>query len=281
MPPTPDLEPSMIEVAMFRGRHLHPDCVHTHRISKERLNFLWTQHLTLPMGSYPRSNYHCEGLTESPDNPKLYLATSVDKFEPDDFLSPDTFVQDLISDAAQSARHFCRLDTRYAQLVDCVFVHSTASDPGITATPVERARDLLLRLPDTPVELSPDFEVASGLVPPAPGDGYCQQSSLLPQWNNMVAASAFSTNVSLFALLLSQDSEKSIPSIRNLRRLSDTTAGLLKIAASIQRVEVDPIRARACYVVRAFLWSSWQRFTMLFLWCVQFPDVDSAWWLHA
>jgi hypothetical protein len=190
--------------------------------------------------------FHCEGLTATKENPRLYLATANIEFEPDDYVQPEDFVNDLVTDAQHGERHFCRLDARYTSLLHCVFVYSAGAEHDATAVS-KRAFSLLSRLPRVPVELPPDLDIATPLnLDLSAGYHHPNTSSL--DWSNMAVASSHATTIALFALIISQDSERSMPSLKNMRRLGDTTAGLLEIATSLQRAGTDVERAKACYV---------------------------------
>lgn len=196
------------------------------------------------------------------------MATTVDKFEPEDHITPDDYLKDLIAAASDTTSHFCKLDDLYSRLVDCVLVRSQEAadeDERLAAAAV----NLLSRLPDLPVEYS------------LPGIGPGRLAALsaayfsarLPmstpaEWSNLVVASTFNINIIRLALVMSQG-RKHVPSLRNLRRLGDTTADLLEAMTKMQREDTNAQHRDACFIVQACLWSSWQRFTMLFFWCVQ------------
>lgn len=250
----------------------HPQEEHSHEVTPERLAHIWKAH-RVAATTWPRSTFHCEGLIQSGTEKKLYLATPLTRFEPDEFITPETYLEDMISAAAYPFNHFCRLDELYSQLVQCLFVvgdEASNYDEGV----VDTAALLLSRLPSRPVELALDSETESQLLQPL-SQGYFEastQNSLAPTqrptktWNNLVVATNFSANVIRVALLFSQSTGSS-PSLRNLRRLADTTADLLEETLLLQRRLADNTERRdALFIVQAFLWSSWQRFTMLYFW---------------
>ena len=255
---------------MFPLKHFDED--HTHNVSPEILSRIWKKNQIPRSTWYPRSTFHCEGLVKSPDQRKLYMAKRVTEFEPDDFTLPRDYIEELISAASQPADHFCRLDELYCRLVHCAFVtpEDTCSEDGHV---ISAAADLLSRLPEDPIAFSLDIHADLRLASlPAGYFDFYPTVGLNPEderrkWHNLTVSSTFSTNILRLALLLSQGILHT-PFLRNLRRLGDTTAGLLEEAIEIGREAIDSVRKNACFVTQAFLWSSWQRFAMLYFWCV-------------
>ena len=86
-------------------------------------------------------------------------------------------------------------------------------------------------------------------------------------WESMQVSCQMSTNVVRMALLLAQG-RPNVPSWKNLRRLGNTTAELLEEVIELANAAINPSQREAWFVVQAFLWSSWQRVTMLFFWYV-------------
>jgi len=235
---------------MFLVRH--PEEEHNHEATPERLSRVWKAHRIAPSKWYPRSSFHCEGLIKAGTEKKLYLAKRVAEFEPGEFIAPTAYLEDMISAAADPSWHFGRLDDLYSQLVNCIFVvldEVTNYDQCV----VDAAASLLSRLPSRPVELASDPEVPVSQVLESLLLGYFEADTQNPSsptqhtaksWNDLVVASKFSANVVRVALLLGQ-STKNIPSLRNLRRLADTTADLLEETVQLQRLIVDTGRREA------------------------------------
>jgi len=252
----------------------HPEGKHDHEVTPERLASIWKAHRIDRSTLYPRSSYHCEGLVQTGIEKRLYLSRPLFEFEPDEFITPISYLEDMISAAGDPHRHFCRLDDIYSQLVDCIFV-ANDNVSGFDENLADYATRLLSRLPCRPVELALDPDVSVSQVLDSLSLDYFEieavhtsphlQRNITNCWDNLVVTSKFSANVVRAALTISQDTKKT-PSLRNLRRLADTTAELLEETVQLQRLIVDTKRRQSCFIVQAFLWSSWQRFAMLFFW---------------
>lgn len=257
----------------------HSEECHKHHVSPVTLSRIWKEHQFPRSTWYRGSVFHCEGLVKS--QKKLYMAKRVTDFEPEDFTLPRDYIEELISAASQPVDHFCRLDKLYSRLVHCAFVApegASSNDENV----VSAAADLLSRLPGCPVAFSLESHAGLGMAAlpvgffdSSPTEGLDSENTT-KHWHNLTVASTFSTNILRLGLLLSQGI-RHVPALRNLRRLGDTTAGLLEEVIEIGGEAIDSVRRNACFVTQAFLWSSWQRFAMLYFWCVIFSFVLVDW----
>jgi hypothetical protein len=239
--------------------------------SQKRILRTWQDHKIGPNPREQRSSFHCHGIVQSEGQKSLYLAAPPYEFEPDDFVLVKDYCNNLCTAANDISNHFRLLDGEYSKLVDCRFlVHS---EEYTDESAVRRANDILRRLPEFPPELSLGSERSLELE--SVGRGYFTvgpqrkgtDETVERVWESMQVSCQMSTNVVRMALLLAQG-RPNVPSWKNLRRLGNTTAELLEEVNELANAAINPSQREAWFVVQAFLWSSWQRVTMLFFWYV-------------
>lgn len=170
------------------------------------------------------------------------------------FLRSENFCLNLYNQVCHPQDTLVRLDYALSGLVICNF---QPNEP--TQTILERALQILTRLPARPLEL-PDF---SSTLPRT----YFIQSSFDDDirdpktWGNLQVAAHLSTNAIRAALLSAQ-----FPTNAGmmLDKLVDTIARLLEVASHLSSKASSELDRQRWFIVRAFLWSSWQRCTMIY-----------------
>jgi hypothetical protein len=214
-----------------------------------------------------RSTFHCEGVRVSDGEKRLYMACSILEFEPDDHIPIRDYCTDLLRAAQDASHHFEKLDKCFSRLVECAFIAELQDFTDSLA--VQCARQLLERLPEMPPKFLAQSSSSSGID--AIDDRYfmggfdktISGQEFSHTWERLQVTSGWSTNTIAMALLLGQG-EKSCPTPRNLRRFVDTIGELLIAVVQISKEESKKIKHWS--IVMAFLWTSWQRATMLFSW---------------
>ncbi|MCJ1425988.1 hypothetical protein MMC29_003889 [Sticta canariensis] len=157
--------------------------------------------------------------------------------------------------AQDAESHLLSLDDALSTLLICNF-QLKEPIPVI----LDRTLDLLTRLPARPLEL-PDVPILlhpAYLIPSASGD----EDPLTVQWQTLQVAAHVSSNVIRIALYTTMESG-ALPMVPNF---IDVVAELLEAASRLSSTaesETEPVKQQ-WFIVRAFLWTSWQRCTMIF-----------------
>ena len=161
---------------------------------------------------------------------------------------------------------FPSMDNVYAQHVDCDFEGLLEDSERSRASVQTEALDLLRRLPKHAVPL-PDFDYLRTPLQSKSASYPDQQMSgcLLPVWEQIEVAIAFSTNVVRFAIQSVWGRIGRVGPRTDSQDILDLTGELLEVA-SLLSSEID-IRAeqQRWLLVRIFLWTSWQRLVLLHL----------------
>ena len=147
------------------------------------------------------------------------------------------------------------LDTVFSELWECNF-----SDYKNPQKVVADACHLLTRLPTFPLELP---ESSSTHGPRDVGQDSSEEivTRASINWQGLPFAREFSTNVIRVAILVAiRGPHKHSPDLRNF---IDNTASLLNTASQLSGLAASNEK-RKWYIVRALLWSSWQRSNMLY-----------------
>ena len=241
---------------MFRSTNLNDDSLlpgtttfTLERIHSQLRHDSWTADPNTPEAGVPPP-FRCGGFGYS-------LEGRVHRFLPDLEQNErrERFCRDLYEQALEPTSHCSRLDDRLSQIVSCNFRIEGKNDIS------DHTYHLLTRLPARPLQL-PD-------EPPALGPDYFNHG--LPEdehstatvtfWDDLQVTSYVSANVTRAALL-----SVIYPHMANqmLRPFLDTVADLIGTASKLSS-SADTELARQCwFVVRAFLWTSWQRCTMIY-----------------
>lgn len=176
-----------------------------------------------------------------------------------------SFCTELFDLLGESSSHLARLDREFSELLECEFQPLGTSSPfrdepslDIKEEVTKRTLQILQRLPETPLELS-------GLprkFPPAYFASSSAQSNLYAySWDDLKVASYLNTNVIRVSMYMVIDPwearEKVTEFINDTATLLDTTTQLSSQSKN------RAARAR-WFLVRAFLWTSWQRTVMIY-----------------
>ncbi|KAL8941143.1 MAG: hypothetical protein Q9216_002408 [Gyalolechia sp. 2 TL-2023] len=156
---------------------------------------------------------------------------------------------------ADPANHISHLDNLFSQIVLCNFIEFDSPRKVVAETCY-----LLSRLPATPVELPdpssvPNFTYAN--------DNLSGQTDLREVgWKDLQVVSYINTNMIRVALMIAMYGTTASSSL--LGTFIDTTAELLSTASRLAASPMSDGEKWNWFLVRAFLWSSWQRCTMLY-----------------
>ena len=195
--------------------------------------------------------------------PLIYKLTSKYSFEDSmhHFLSEDqkneqleAFCRKLYNETILAEGHFSRIDLVFSQILQCQFF-----EYGSPAKLVAEACHLLARLPATPLNL-PD--VHSNFDPAYARSDFANEGE--PQamgWEDLQVVLSVTTSVIRVALLIAIYGSTSSATL--LRSFIDSIADLLSTASRLSvSADSDDVKSY-WFLVRAFLWSTWQRCNML------------------
>lgn len=165
----------------------------------------------------------------------------------------EAFCEHLCKLACDADSHVSRLDDALSTIATCQF-----QPKGPIPAILDGTLALLTRLPARPLEL-PDFPNLlhpAYLIPNA-----CRAEDPVPlRWQTLQATARVSSNVIRSALLIFMDSD----AVLALRELIDSIAELLEVASRLSlAAKAEPVKQQ-WFIVRAFLWSSWQRCIMIY-----------------
>ena len=160
----------------------------------------------------------------------------------------------LYNGFADPLDHISRVDGVFSQLVECKFLRSKMPDGAS-----DRVCHLLRRLPATAPEL-PDLP--SNLDPAYSYRNISEDVDLyVPEWRDLKVATYVTINVIRTAYcVLDYDTSSYM-----LDQLVDTIADLLSTASRLSSSASSEDGRKTWFLVRAFLWTSWQRTSMLHL----------------
>ena len=163
---------------------------------------------------------------------------------------------ELYERVLDSNSHCSGLDDRFSQIVSCNFQMEDTDDIP------HHAYNLLTRLPARSLQL-PD-------VPPALNSEHCTHRS--PRvgtptesarlWDDLQVSSYVSANVIRTAILCVSDYGHGAACLL-LQDLVDTIASLIGTAGALSSSAESELARQKWFIVRAFLWTSWQRCTMM------------------
>jgi len=194
------------------------------------------------------------------------------------------YCQELFAAVESADGHFESLDLVFSKLLAVGFVTKENEN-----SVVDRATKILSRLPASPPcpvdAMSSDVSNLSRL------DGYTRLKP--PQrsvngdvnlvWNALEVVCSVDTNLLRIVLnFCSVDGDFRMPdqgldrfphlaleevwSVDVLRKYVDTVAELLETVVSMSGLEYDPEKKKNWFLVKACLWTSWQRSVMVFFW---------------
>ena len=158
------------------------------------------------------------------------------------------FYNELFDLAQEPRSHLKEIDQSLSRLIDCAIDLKELAEVDITVNDlVLRGFDLLQRLPSTPLELD---GFPTGIC-----KDYLYDSVLPSKWSSLQTAKFFGVNTIKMALFIASTAdsttEDSYPGL--LSKLLDVSSQLASSQAS------HPEWSHYWYIVRAALYSSWQR----------------------
>ncbi|KAA6411601.1 MAG: hypothetical protein FRX48_04881 [Lasallia pustulata] len=179
----------------------------------------------------------------------------------------EDFARELFAQVQDPQNHLHRLDAVFSRIIECNWRLKERVE-GVVA----RVGFILTRLPERALGLL-DFSVD---IPQqyflSDGSQRLSSDSPTPSWDSLQVAAFVSTNVIRVALAVV------IPGIgmtsRSYAGFLDTTAELLDAASRLSEKAESGLDRHRWFIVRAFLWASWQRSQML-----HFASV-MRWYLH-
>ena len=219
------------------------------RIQSQLRNDMLTFEPDSPESGIP-SPFLCEGLEYSFDGGVHRYYTAVEQKE-----RRETLCHELYQQVLDCESHCSRLDDRFSRIVLCNL--QTENTNYIS----ECAYDLLarlparpLRLPEEPPALNSDYRVHN-----IPGEQSPTTAATL--WDDLQVTSYVSANVIRTALLSAIYRGMASHMLQNL---VDTVADLIGTASTLSSSADSEIARQRWFVVRVFLWTSWQRCAMIY-----------------
>lgn len=174
--------------------------------------------------------------------------------------------RDLYEKVLDGKSHCPRLDDRFSKIVLCNFqLNGTENISDRTYNLLTRLPARPLELHDVPPTLSPDY-----LIPSSSRNRY--STTIATLWHQLQVTSYVSTNVIRTALLSAIYHGRASHMLRNL---VDTIADLLTTAGTLSLSADSELAKQRWFVVQVFLWTSWQRCTMIYFYSIL------AWYLES
>ena len=167
----------------------------------------------------------------------------------------ERFCRGLYEQALNCESHCSRLDDLASQIVLCNFQIESKDDVS------DYAYHLLTRLPARPLQL-PDVPAALSrdyLVHDSYDEGNPTATATL--WHDLQVTSYISANVIRAALLLAIYPYSGRGRLQNFL---DTVANLISTASTLSLSADSELARQSWFVLRSFLWASWQRCTMIY-----------------
>ena len=171
----------------------------------------------------------------------------------------ETFCLKLYDQAQDPEGHVLRLDRVLSEFAACNF---QLKEP--TQIVLDHTFQVLTRLPARPLELP--------YLPAALPQEYfnqgapCVKASTAISWPDLQVTSYVSITVIRTALLRVIYSYA--PPFHILQGLLDTIAELLEDASRLSSTAASDLAKKTWFIVRAFLWTSWQRCSMIYFSCI-------------
>ena len=169
------------------------------------------------------------------------------------------FCLEFFERTTDPTRCFAEMDELYSQQLKCnirKWVPERISDESA----VRGAYALLQRLPKTSTVL-PDFDSVRT----------ASRAQEIPPWEDLDVASSLSQNVIYVAFLAAHDLVRPDGSQVNLSilHLINTTAEMIEVSSMLSAEATDVSQQRRWLLVRAFMWTSWQRMVFMYLHQIQ------------
>src|SRR5271163_607651 len=165
--------------------------------------------------------------------------------------------QQLFEATADPEDHIRGLDRSFAELIQCNFVIESKDVKVIIAQThgvLARLPPRPLTLPDLPTTLPAGFSITT-----APGR--CDHATTSTLWDDLLVVSTLNTNI-IRSVLLVVIYGYGFASL--LRDVVNSTGEMLEACTMLTRHCVQDEDLQRWFIVRAFLWTSWQRsFTIL------------------
>ena len=219
------------------------------RIHSQLQHDSWTAEPDSPESGVP-GPFNCEGFGYS-------LEAGVHRFLPDSEQNErrERFCRDLYEQALDPISHCSRLDDSFSKIVSCNLRVEGKNDISdhiyhlLTRLPARP-----LQLPDVPPALRPDY-----LVHDHPRDR--QSTTTVTSWDHLQVTSYVDASVIRTALL-----SVIYPYTANqmLQSFLDTVADLIGTASKLSSSADSEPAKQGWFLVRAFLWTSWQRCNMIY-----------------
>ena len=218
------------------------------RIQSQLRHDSWTADPNSPEAGIP-GPFICHGFGYSREGGVHEFFSDVEQNE-----RREMFCRDLYEQALDPTSHCSRLDDRLSQLVLCnLRTGGKINISDHTYQLLTRLPARPLQLPDIPLALRPDY-----LVHDYPGDRL--STTTVTVWDDLQVTSYVSASVIRTALLA-----VIYPgAYRVLRRFVDTVADLIGTASKLSSSADSELATQSWFVVRAFLWTSWQRCNMIY-----------------
>lgn len=203
-------------------------------------------------GGHP-SPFNCESLEYSHDL-ESHTHRFYSKAEQDDLRK---LLCHSLYDAVKDPKEHCtRLDNCFSKLVLC-----NLQIDGEPKNIIENACDIMGRLPAIPLELpgTPPLLHAAYLVDSAP-------ETLNPSWRGLQVVNYVAANVIRTALLAAIYRGTTTGTM--LDKFVDTVADLISTSSELFSSAASDDERLKWFLVRAFLWTSWQRCSMIYLYTI-------------
>lgn len=151
--------------------------------------------------------------------------------------------------------YWSHLDSTFSQIVQCNFVDFDSPRKVVAET-----CHLLDRLPAFPLEL-PDLSLL-------PDSAFAYNGSLNETvgWQDLHAVSHIDTNVIRVALAVAMYGPRTRDTL--VKAFIDRVAELLSAASRLADLTISSDEKSSWFLVRAFLWTSWQRSSMLYFYSI-------------
>lgn len=251
---------------MFRSTELNdesllpaPNTFTLERIQSQLRHDLWTADPHSPEAGVP-GPFVSEGFDYSREGERHHFWTDLEQNK-----RRERFCRDLYEQTMEPTSHCSRLDNCLAQLVSCNFRVEGMNDISDHAYHLlTRLPARPLQLPDVPAAIRPDY-----LVHDYAGNGHSTATATL--WDNLQVTSCVSASV-IRAALLSEVEPYAADQM--LRRFLDMVADLIGTASKLSSSADSEPAKQSWFVIRAFLWTCWQRCNMIYLFIIvrRYPD---------
>lgn len=174
----------------------------------------------------------------------------------------ESLCRKLYNDVVEANDYWSRLDSTFSQIVQCNF-----EDLDSPREIVAEASHLLDRLPVFPLEL-PDFHLLPASTFTCNG-----LSNKTLGWHDLHVVSHIDTNVIRVALVVAiYGPEARVVVFKELcallKHFIDKVAELLTTASHLAEMVISSDEKSTWFLVRAFLWTSWQRSSSLYFYSI-------------